>query len=646
MWPLLLDMTKDESIQNLRNLELEAYSHLVSALRAQGSLSLDKRKLLKETGCLLNITQERHKAEVRRAISDEKLNTIAYHITGQSESVDEWAQEGRRLVPLLPRTPPQTLYSSVADDVGESASQSNRQLPLPSNTERHKPSVIQIPIITAAETASKSVPFRIPDPPKGEENTKKRKLAGSSENSSLAQQLLTPKLCRIQQLYRQRTKQKQKELHKKTDQSDHIEMVHQHRAMQHIPQQSMVIPTSQNQFINQKVNILQNVSLQPIKEESVDQEDIDRINMKIPDTVSGPPVFCNENHAPSQRPKIVTSIKPNAAENPIMRQSSPQPAGSSNEVPKAIRVCPGKKPITKTVNSQKLIVVSNAQSIPTSSILQRTLQIPFVKNVSIKNLEKFKIVPSISSPTPMHLNNVNSGLNNVKHKMVTVKTNPNSKKVIPLSQLQVLNSKGSIKVLPLGGKIVGKSVTETASPLFIMNTSQQPTKSTSSSLMTSSKIQNGEEAKVQVLENESCDLNRENGKSTVLGDILKAAGVISGDSVPEDYDTKIEEFHIPQIMNRSTENVHSEVFEMNKDEEQNGDVSTIFEMETLKEEEHIIEHDEVQIDTNIIANDVIESENPSTDMEEFTAINDELSTEVPVLFEMEYLNANDNNGFT
>lgn len=58
--------------------ELEAYSQLVSALRAQGPLSIDKRKLLKDTGQLLNITPERHKAEVRRAINDEKLNTIAY----------------------------------------------------------------------------------------------------------------------------------------------------------------------------------------------------------------------------------------------------------------------------------------------------------------------------------------------------------------------------------------------------------------------------------------------------------------------------------------------------------------------------------------------------------------------------------------
>lgn len=94
MWPVLLDMTKEESVQYLRNLgkisnscllfitifysELEAYSQLVSALRAQGSLNTDKRRLLKDTGSLLHINEERHKAEVRRAINDEKLNTIAY----------------------------------------------------------------------------------------------------------------------------------------------------------------------------------------------------------------------------------------------------------------------------------------------------------------------------------------------------------------------------------------------------------------------------------------------------------------------------------------------------------------------------------------------------------------------------------------
>lgn len=58
--------------------ELEAYASLVSALRAQGSLNQVKRKILKETSIILNISNDRHKAEVRRAISDERLQTIAY----------------------------------------------------------------------------------------------------------------------------------------------------------------------------------------------------------------------------------------------------------------------------------------------------------------------------------------------------------------------------------------------------------------------------------------------------------------------------------------------------------------------------------------------------------------------------------------
>lgn len=94
MWPLLLDMTKEESMQSLRCLgkckkynnkiiyvsilELEAYAALVSALRAQGPLNTEKLKLLKDATTLLNISQDRHKAEVRRAVNDEKLNTIAY----------------------------------------------------------------------------------------------------------------------------------------------------------------------------------------------------------------------------------------------------------------------------------------------------------------------------------------------------------------------------------------------------------------------------------------------------------------------------------------------------------------------------------------------------------------------------------------
>ncbi|KAJ8935080.1 hypothetical protein NQ314_013025 [Rhamnusium bicolor] len=379
---------------------------------------------------------------------------------------------------------------------------------------------------------------------------------------------------------KQRSKPKTKELHKKVDQ-DQLELI-QHRVMQQVPQsiqQTAMCSTPQPMLLGQKVNVLQNISLHPIKEELLDQEEVP-INTcsKLSELVPNVPVCSNENQAP--RPKIITNIKPNT--NITLKQTSSLPPGPSNEVQKSIKMCSSKKPVTKTVNSgQKLIVVSNAQTIPSNSILQRTLQIPFVKNVSIKNFEKFKIVTSNSTPTSIQVTNVtNSGVNSVKHKVVTVKTNPTTKKVIPFSQLQVLNSKGSIKVLPLGGKIVGKTMAATSSPLYIMNSmgvTQSFTKSTTSSqIITTSKIQSstGADTNSMALENETESTvrvthspNRENGKSSVLEDILKASGVISEECVAEDYDTKIEEFHIPQNKSRDFECDGTEIKTIKSEEE-------------------------------------------------------------------------------
>ena len=57
--------------------ELEAYSSVISALRAQGELTKERRKVMTDLSNVLNIPIERHKAEVRRAINEELLNTIA-----------------------------------------------------------------------------------------------------------------------------------------------------------------------------------------------------------------------------------------------------------------------------------------------------------------------------------------------------------------------------------------------------------------------------------------------------------------------------------------------------------------------------------------------------------------------------------------
>lgn len=97
------------------------------------------------------------------------------------------------------RSAPQTAYSAIADEVAENAFQCNKQLPLPATTERKRPAVAQVS--AGGQENIKNIPFRVPDPPKSEDS-KKRKLQMNPENSSLAQHLLSPKFCRIQQLYR------------------------------------------------------------------------------------------------------------------------------------------------------------------------------------------------------------------------------------------------------------------------------------------------------------------------------------------------------------------------------------------------------------------------------------------------------------
>lgn len=49
----------------------------MSTLRAQGELNKDRRKLLEDLSVLMKISPERHKAEIRRAVNDEKLGCIA-----------------------------------------------------------------------------------------------------------------------------------------------------------------------------------------------------------------------------------------------------------------------------------------------------------------------------------------------------------------------------------------------------------------------------------------------------------------------------------------------------------------------------------------------------------------------------------------
>lgn len=50
---------------------------MVSVLRAQGPFTDEKQKLLEELAKVLHISNERHRAEIRRAVNDDKLGMIA-----------------------------------------------------------------------------------------------------------------------------------------------------------------------------------------------------------------------------------------------------------------------------------------------------------------------------------------------------------------------------------------------------------------------------------------------------------------------------------------------------------------------------------------------------------------------------------------
>ena len=76
MWPELLDMTREESKRILRRVELEAYSSVVSAFRAQGDLTKEKKRLLHD---LQNIL--RYMYIVYCKLISFELDTLQWEIT-------------------------------------------------------------------------------------------------------------------------------------------------------------------------------------------------------------------------------------------------------------------------------------------------------------------------------------------------------------------------------------------------------------------------------------------------------------------------------------------------------------------------------------------------------------------------------------
>jgi hypothetical protein len=58
---------------------------------------------------------------------------LVYSIAGPNTSAD-WAIEGRRLIPLMPRLVPQTAFTALANNVANIAAAENARLPPPANT--------------------------------------------------------------------------------------------------------------------------------------------------------------------------------------------------------------------------------------------------------------------------------------------------------------------------------------------------------------------------------------------------------------------------------------------------------------------------------------------------------------------------------
>lgn len=251
-----------------------------------------------------------------------------------------------------------------------------------------------------------------------------------------------------------------------------------------------------------KINVIQNVLINPSQSEELSeqfQNELNNHHTVVQKNDHSPVTNSNENQ--SARMKMISPSKP--VMNLTFKHLTTNTSGpTTNDFQKAMKVCTAKrastKPGTPLPFNQKLIVVSSAQTTQTNSILQKTLSVPLMKNISMKNFEKFKIVTTSSSQI-----SISNNIANFKPKMVTVKTNPTAKKVIPLS---VLNSRGAIKVLPIGGKIIGRTTTSTSSqPIFIVNTMaksiSQPIVAEDPSLMV-------EKENEQVLTIESNDIDR------------------------------------------------------------------------------------------------------------------------------------------
>ncbi|XP_012137015.2 uncharacterized protein LOC100874885 isoform X2 [Megachile rotundata] len=178
-------MTRDECRKCLRCLELDAYGSMVSVLRAQGPFTNEKQKLLQELAKVLHISNERHRAEVRRAVNDEKLATIAEQLNGPNTGTD-WTIEGRRVIPLLPRLKARSAFTTIANSLALATVAANRRnFPVHEKTEDAKDTKNESPAkMKVQEKLLNNSEFLLNEDKSSDENMELNKDKGESNESN------------------------------------------------------------------------------------------------------------------------------------------------------------------------------------------------------------------------------------------------------------------------------------------------------------------------------------------------------------------------------------------------------------------------------------------------------------------------------
>lgn len=372
-----------------------------------------------------------------------------------------------------------------------------------------------------------------------------------------------PKISRIQQLYRQKNKAILKQQIKQQRTSAPVS--------QPVPTQHITNIQKTHRKVDDDIKIVPQ-TVQQIVPVSKQPTVVDNKIVNSSVTVGNNAPVVSENNVSQNKVtagQSIVSKTPTTSTNAIKVQA-PVVVNANEVTTKSIKICPARKVVTAgsrvQPQSQKLIIVSNSQGNTTSSILQRTLTIPYVKTISMKNLDKLKVISTTSSAST---NNATTSVTTQKPKFLAVTKMKNSSKPISIPfiqsvQLQALQNKGAIKMIPLSTttKITTSKPTvinTTSGSVYIMNSNTNisaVTTSNASPIMTTkpqTPTEDVPQKNVYVLKNDDAKpptvsvINNSEGsilnqnvvllnvppkveqKSSVLTDILKASGVIPND---------------------------------------------------------------------------------------------------------------------